>query len=58
MMEEEYEGYAEEGSEGAEDAVCFEEGTFEEMDPLERAAEEAPEGEKPAENMPEIVELD
>ena len=63
MMEEEYEGYAEEGSEGAEDAVCFEEGAFEEMDPLERAAEEdaaeeAPEGEKPAENMPEIVELD
>ena len=38
MLEEEYEGYAEEGSEEAEDAVIFEEGTFEEMDPLERAA--------------------
>ena len=63
MMEEEYEGYAEEGSEAAEDAVLFEEGTFEEMNPLEEAAaEDAAEaelaGEAPAGDMPEIVELD
>ena len=63
MLEEEYEGYAEEGSEEAEDAVIFEEGTFEEMDPLERAAAEdaaeaEPAGEEPAGDMPEIVELD
>ncbi|MGN0715056.1 MAG: DNA-directed RNA polymerase subunit beta' [Anaerovoracaceae bacterium] len=63
MMEEDYEGYAEEGSEAAEDAVLFEEGTFEEMDPLERAAAEdaaeaEPAGEEPAGDMPEIVELD
>ena len=56
-------GYAEEGSEEAEDAVIFEEGTFEEMDPLERAAAEdaaeaEPAGEEPAGDMPEIVELD
>ncbi|MGN0713388.1 MAG: DNA-directed RNA polymerase subunit beta' [Anaerovoracaceae bacterium] len=63
MLEEEYEGYAEEGGEEAEDAVIFEEGTFEEMDPLERAAAEdaaeaEPAGEEPAGDMPEIVELD
>ena len=50
-------------TEEAEDAVIFEEGTFEEMDPLERAAAEdaaeaEPAGEEPAGDMPEIVELD
>ncbi|MDD6815610.1 MAG: DNA-directed RNA polymerase subunit beta' [Firmicutes bacterium] len=59
MMAEEYEDYAEEGSEAAEDAERFgEEGAFEGMNPMDAADADVLAGEEPAGDMPEIVELD
>ncbi len=59
MMAEEYEDYAEEGSEAAEDAERFgEEGAFEGINPMDAADADVLAGVEPAGDMPEIVELD